>query len=302
MKRVFIAMVITMTMLTCGNPVTLAYPNPTVYLDGRQLSFDVPAQIISGRTMVPMRAIFQELGANIQWDETNQTVRSTKGSLTFYMGIGSNVYTVNGRPCISDVSARIVNGRTLVPLRAVSEGLGCAVNYNAASNTVTITSGTDPEWVVQKYSTEVDTTDVQQVPKESINQTVTAEDTVPTVGMYSDPKEARTGYSKLGEFSISELKSGALRPTTAKLTLPSGCMWASTPQVYVAEGDLKLSGVSVNGSTLSILVNGSSTVNSKIVISNASIYVDSSVPEGCISVKLTGCGGDCHCAVALRCT
>lgn len=152
MKRVSILILAAIMMFIGWNPsVATAYSNPTVYLDGRQLYFEVPAQILSGRTMVPMRAIFEELGASIYWDQYSRTVSSSKGSSTFSMTIGSNNYTVNGESKYSDVAAQIINDRTLVPLRVVSESLGCAVNYDGPSNIITITSGSNPGKVDDTY-------------------------------------------------------------------------------------------------------------------------------------------------------
>ncbi|MGQ9532395.1 MAG: copper amine oxidase N-terminal domain-containing protein, partial [Desulfotomaculales bacterium] len=62
-----------------------------VQVDGRYLSFDVPPMIENGRTLVPLRALFEALGAEVQWDGETQTVSAVKGDVTVRLTIGSNV-------------------------------------------------------------------------------------------------------------------------------------------------------------------------------------------------------------------
>jgi len=71
-----------------------------------------------------MRAIFEALGAEIEWDGTTQTVTGTKDSSTITLRIGSNTATVNGQQQNLDQPAVVQSSRTLVPLRFVGEALG----------------------------------------------------------------------------------------------------------------------------------------------------------------------------------
>ena len=68
----------------------------TVFIDGEQVLFDVPPQTINDRTMVPMRAIFEALGATVDWNEEEQSITSAHGGITIYMAIDNPVITVNG--------------------------------------------------------------------------------------------------------------------------------------------------------------------------------------------------------------
>jgi len=123
-------------------------PPISVYLDGTQLTFDVPPQIIDGRTLVPLRAIFEALGAEVNWNEATQTITATKDTTTVVLTIGSTTATVSGRSVTLDVPPQVINGRTLVPLRFVAESFGVAVDWNGDTRTVTITSppaGTVPQ-------------------------------------------------------------------------------------------------------------------------------------------------------------
>lgn len=111
-----------------------------VFLNGERLSFDQTPLIKDGRVLVPLRGIFEALGAEVKWDSTAKTVFSEKDGVSVKLTIGQKTAYVNNRAVELDVPAQIVNGRTLVPLRFVSESLGAKVNWDGANKIVTITS------------------------------------------------------------------------------------------------------------------------------------------------------------------
>ena len=110
----------------------------TVTLNGKKIIFDQPPIIVDGRTLVPLRAIFEELGATVNWDGNTQTVISTKGQTTISMTIGKKEMYKNGKLIILDVVPQLVGGRTLVPVRAVAEGFDCKVDWDGDNQTVII--------------------------------------------------------------------------------------------------------------------------------------------------------------------
>lgn len=116
----------------------------TVYLDNEQLSFDVAPLIADGRVLVPMRGVFEALGADVSWDDETKTAvacDADSGS-GVTITIGSNIMLDNeGNKTILDVPARIENGRTLLPLRAVAEAFDCIVEWNDAERAVYIVNG-----------------------------------------------------------------------------------------------------------------------------------------------------------------
>ena len=150
MKRIFIGVVLAVMITATWCPFTEAGSNPTVYLDDSKLEFDVPPQIVSGRTLVPMRTIFEALGASISWNNTTKTVQGSKDSINLKMTINSNTYYINDEAKTTDVAPMILNGRTLVPLRIIAESLQCKVDYNGSTNVVTIESGSIT--IVSSYS------------------------------------------------------------------------------------------------------------------------------------------------------
>ena len=143
MKK-FIAMLLTTAALLGTCTVIAADNEPTVYLNGEQMTFDVNPFIESDRTLVPMRAIFEAVGASVSWDEEDRTVhaiREKNGELSLVsLQIDSATAFVNSEAKELDVPAKIVNDRTFVPLRFVVESLGEQVEWDADNYTVKITT------------------------------------------------------------------------------------------------------------------------------------------------------------------
>ena len=119
--------------------IKLTIDSKEIVVNGEAKELDVPAQIINDRTMVPLRAIFEALGATVEWDQETQTVTSEKGDTKVKLTIGENKIYVNDEAKDLDVAGQIVESRTLVPARAVAEAYGCKVDWNGETRTVIIT-------------------------------------------------------------------------------------------------------------------------------------------------------------------
>ncbi len=96
--------------------------------------------IKNNRTMVPMRAIFEALGAEVSWDDATKTAIGVKDGIEVKITIGENVLYKNGEAIELDAPAEITNDRTMVPVRAISEAFGCTVEWNNETKTVEITN------------------------------------------------------------------------------------------------------------------------------------------------------------------
>jgi len=121
-------------------PTTPTDPSEiSVFLDGRRLTFEIAPQTINGRTMLPLRAIFEEMGATVAWDGATQTATAIRGDTVVVLTVGSLSPTVNGVVVPIDQAGVIIDGRTLAPLRFVAEAYGGTVAWDGATRTATIT-------------------------------------------------------------------------------------------------------------------------------------------------------------------
>ena len=96
---------------------------------------------INGRVFVPLRGVFERMGAFVEWNPGTQTVTATRANSTVKLQIGSNNAWVDGSNTMMDAPARLMSGRTMVPLRFLSEALGASVNWYAQTQTVAINTG-----------------------------------------------------------------------------------------------------------------------------------------------------------------
>lgn len=112
--------------------------NITVVVNGKTMQFDQPPIERSGRVFVPLRGVFENLGASVVYD--NGVINATGNGTTVQLRIGSTNAIVNGNSQQLDVAPFEVGSRTMVPLRFVSQALGASVDYNDNTRTVSITS------------------------------------------------------------------------------------------------------------------------------------------------------------------
>jgi LysM repeat protein len=111
----------------------------TIQVDGVKLNLAPAAQIVNGRSMGPVRAITEALGATVQWDGTTQKVTITRGGAIIEMTIGSTTAIVNGFPRTLDVAPFLQESRTQAPVRFIAEHLGAVVSWDHDSRTANIT-------------------------------------------------------------------------------------------------------------------------------------------------------------------
>lgn len=113
-----------------------------VTVDGKPVVFTgPPPHRMLGRVMVPVRSVFEMIGAHVRWDNVDQTVTADRKDISIELVIGSSTATVSGAAVPMDVPAQIYEGSTFVPLRFVCEALGATVNWDRESNTIAILSG-----------------------------------------------------------------------------------------------------------------------------------------------------------------
>lgn len=123
-----------------GTLPAAAAPAVRVVVDGVPLATDVPAQVIRGATMVPLRAVAHALGAQVQWQQGG-TVRLVRGRQSAELAVGRREARVNGALRTLDSPPVLVGGRVLVPLRFVGEALGAEVAWDPATRTASVRTG-----------------------------------------------------------------------------------------------------------------------------------------------------------------
>ncbi|KAB2336721.1 gamma-D-glutamyl-meso-diaminopimelate peptidase [Cytobacillus depressus] len=112
----------------------------SVNIDSQLIKFDQSALLMDGSTLVPIRGVFEHLGATVEWIQATNTIRAKSGSTNIELKVGSKLMLVDGKSITLGVAPQVINNRTLIPLRAVSEALGAYVSWDGATSTVYIIS------------------------------------------------------------------------------------------------------------------------------------------------------------------
>lgn len=115
-----------------------------VELDGRPLKFEQAPLILDGSLLVPLRGIFEALKAEVKYNPSDRSIRATRQEKTVNLLLGSRQATIQGKTVQLSVPPRSVGGRTMVPLRFVSEALGTEVKWNSSTRTVSIVASPTP--------------------------------------------------------------------------------------------------------------------------------------------------------------
>lgn len=136
MKKIILGMVAAVTLLSS---VTVFADTPSVYFNDEKMSFDVDPYITYERTMVPFRAVFEAVGADVIWDDDTKTVIAVKDDQSVTLQVGSYDAFVNSEKTTLEVPAEITGDYTFVPLRFVMESLGATVTWDDANYSVYIT-------------------------------------------------------------------------------------------------------------------------------------------------------------------
>lgn len=123
-----------------------------VFIKDKEVKFDVPPVIKSGRTLIPVRAITNALGAEVEWDEKTQTVTVSKAVYDSVYGVSTNIVTlkldsnivlINGKEVEIDVPAQLVSNRTMVPLRFIAQALNNEIEYDTEIGAIIVDEDND---------------------------------------------------------------------------------------------------------------------------------------------------------------
>lgn len=118
-----------------------------VYLNDTKIKFDTAPEIVNNRTFVPLRAIAESFGAEVDWDGETQSISITRDGIANHLQISnvnvSNEFDGNVTTAVLEAAPYIKDDRTMVPLRYISEGFGLLVDWNGEDGIITITDIAD---------------------------------------------------------------------------------------------------------------------------------------------------------------
>jgi hypothetical protein len=121
-------------------------PPPTrITVNGREVSLDQPPVFYRSRItvspaqiLIPIRFVVEALGAQVDWRPQTRTARIRRGEYDLRLRVGQEEHLLNGKTIETHVPPRIINGRTMVPIRFVSQSMGGTVNWDSRTRTVAI--------------------------------------------------------------------------------------------------------------------------------------------------------------------
>lgn len=147
MKKTIAALLTAVMLITPA--CVLADGEISVEVNGQAIDFtqydNVMPYIENDYTLIPVRAIAESLGLNVDWDETTRTVSVHNFYRSIEIVIDSDIATVNDETKRLDIPARITDDRTFIPLRFVSESMGATVDWKEESRLITITTDDKPQ-------------------------------------------------------------------------------------------------------------------------------------------------------------
>jgi len=114
------------------------YADITIEVDGKAVEFENPPVIKEGRTLAPLRAVFESLGLEVIWNAENQSISGKADGVDIWLQLNNPIALVNGKEVVLDVPAFVIEGRTYVPVRFLGESTGSEVGWDGDKNLVSI--------------------------------------------------------------------------------------------------------------------------------------------------------------------
>lgn len=141
MKRFGVALLSTLVLTSAfANLAGAQSGDIKVIINGVTQQYTQSPIVSQNTTLVPLRGVFESLGAQVEWDSKAKKVTASKNDDTLTLNIGSKLAYKNSKPVQLDAATQIQKGQVLVPLRFVSQSLGAKVNWDQTSRTVTISN------------------------------------------------------------------------------------------------------------------------------------------------------------------
>lgn len=225
-KKIAILLSLAMLMTMLAVPAMADQTAASVVIDGKTVSFDVAPVNENGHLLVPLRAIFEQMGAKVEWDQATQTATAVKGDTKVVIAIGSLEPTINGQVSKIDVAAKLVDNRTLAPMRFVCEAFGGKVAWDETQKIASVVSAAAP--ATTPAATPAKTTDPAKTadPAKTTDPAKTA-----------DP--AKTTDATATPDSVVKAAIAAFAPTTATIDL-NGNLDVAGGNKFSAKGTAQL--------------------------------------------------------------
>lgn len=257
------AVLLSIAMFTAVNAADIN--GVKVSINGSRLDFADQKPIVeNGRTLVPMRAIFEGLGAEIEWDNVTKTVTSKKGDTVVSVKVGSGTMTVNGESVALDVPASVVNARTMVPLRAVSEAFGADVQWDALTKSVIIEA--EAEESTKAEITLADTTELftEEETETTTGQKLSSKDKHDEVEEETEETTKKSSSSNTEETTKRKRRNADAEEKSEEASKPAKTGYGTiSGDTYISDGEtFKITLGSNDGWT----INKSATKDNKVVI------------------------------------
>ncbi|HQE24300.1 MAG TPA: copper amine oxidase N-terminal domain-containing protein [Syntrophomonadaceae bacterium] len=225
------ALLVTMTLT--GTAPAFAESDIIVKLNGNILTTDTSPKIVNSRVLLPMRIIFEAVGATLEWNGATQVITAKKDDTVVIIQVGSNTAKVNGSVKVLDTPAVIENNRTLVPVRFVTESLGCKVDWDKINRIVSIQTSAGESGA--------DSTQTADLPKDKTGNFVSGERLMEDTDFYyAQNKQAKFKADTVVEFypKTGYISQGVLAQNTELEYAPgkSTVFKANRPVTFNSKG------------------------------------------------------------------
>jgi hypothetical protein len=231
----------------CGG-IALAQSDVSVTLNGAPLTLNPAPQERAGRVFVPLRGVFEQLGASVVYE--NGTINAQKGhERSVSLHIGSTQATVDGQPQTMDVAPFIIGASTYVPLRFVSQALGASVNYDASNRIVALASGSGPQQGPPQAAPPPQRA-MQPPPQEPQRSPLTLTDVRPgrdeTIVARRPTIQADFADGRVNPNSIRVMLDG-VNVTDQATRSPRGVVFSPPSDLQLGRHEVRVAGTDVNG-------------------------------------------------------
>lgn len=229
--------------------LALAQSDVSVTLNGAPLNLNPPPQERAGRVFVPLRGVFEQLGASVVYD--NGTINAQKGrDRSVSLHVGSTQAMVNGQPATIDVAPFIVGASTYVPLRFVSQALGANVNYDGANRIVALSNNGDRGGPPPQAMQPPPPPQAMQPPPPPQRSPLTLADVHPgrdqTVEARRPTIEADFGNAQANPNSI-RMEIDGLNVTDQASRSPRGVVFSPPSDLQAGRHEVRIAGTDLNG-------------------------------------------------------